>query len=693
MGLFENLPYTNFHRANLAWVLDTVKKLDKDFQDLDDYVKNYFENLDLSDDIEEILDIWYDDGRMATLMGLDFIRTYNTMTDMQHDTELQEGMVGMTKGFSSALDGLAGNYLVRAAGVGVTLDNGLIAVPISEDGSINLGLFGASGDITQLLAYCLGRYNRIHIPAGTYAISDRLTHSGDLVLTADKDALIVATITPSGSDAVAIRITDAQTVDISGGLWRYTTFNPSPISKALCHDYALIKAQRCVNVDIHDIACDMAVNGQMFAYDRCQSVSGHDADISFGSASGFIVQNGAKTAKFWNITASDFDNPYVSSGTPERWCYPISAGVYDLGAQIPMIESMTIENCTAKDCGWEAFDSHCARNFTIRNCSAYNCYRFFGAYQEGNFSSATHGGTLLIENCNFINDAAFTMGQLWAMNDSSGYHFDLIKMQNTQIVGKPSGFVKLTYSKVVFDSCIIDLLGATSGGGNYRNIYLTDSVVTFQNCTLRNFGRTSYGNIYAERCILNVSGCQYETDDGKSLLYAIGHDWATLVNWDRVGGCIYLSSGTPQMRGIVNTTDSDGMLVYGGSLLYGSGSAHILGNIYNVSANGLGAYGFGAFYKGTTAHTFTIPATYGEKVVDIGLAAFESAPIYCVTGLVFDGDENGTTVRNAVISKQFVWTQNGPAIRLVFAKAFTVTGDVVCTPVNANRETWVTPTP
>lgn len=34
-GLFENLPYTNYHSLNLDWLLKTVKKLDDLYEDLD----------------------------------------------------------------------------------------------------------------------------------------------------------------------------------------------------------------------------------------------------------------------------------------------------------------------------------------------------------------------------------------------------------------------------------------------------------------------------------------------------------------------------------------------------------------------------------------------------------------------------------------------------------------------------------
>lgn len=69
MGLFDNFPYTNFHELNLDWMLDELKKAiikfgkqyedveawrqqyAQDFQDLVDYVDNYFENLNVDEEV------------------------------------------------------------------------------------------------------------------------------------------------------------------------------------------------------------------------------------------------------------------------------------------------------------------------------------------------------------------------------------------------------------------------------------------------------------------------------------------------------------------------------------------------------------------------------------------------------------------------------------------------------------------
>ena len=82
MGLFENFPYSNFHRANLDWVLFTVKSLaaewvtvkeeftdiKADFEELETFVTNYFDNLDVSEEVRAIIDSMATDGSLRAIM-------------------------------------------------------------------------------------------------------------------------------------------------------------------------------------------------------------------------------------------------------------------------------------------------------------------------------------------------------------------------------------------------------------------------------------------------------------------------------------------------------------------------------------------------------------------------------------------------------------------------------------------------
>lgn len=81
---YNKYPYTDFHELNLDWVIERVKKLTEDWlatqqewndteeqwQQLHDYVMNYFDNLDVSQEINDKIDAMVSDGTF-----LDVIRS------------------------------------------------------------------------------------------------------------------------------------------------------------------------------------------------------------------------------------------------------------------------------------------------------------------------------------------------------------------------------------------------------------------------------------------------------------------------------------------------------------------------------------------------------------------------------------------------------------------------------------------
>lgn len=83
MGLFENFPYTNFHRMNLDWLLTEMKRLIEEwadmqqnfndletaFQDLKNYCENYFATLDLSQEVSDVLDRMLADGDLDPIIN------------------------------------------------------------------------------------------------------------------------------------------------------------------------------------------------------------------------------------------------------------------------------------------------------------------------------------------------------------------------------------------------------------------------------------------------------------------------------------------------------------------------------------------------------------------------------------------------------------------------------------------------
>lgn len=82
MGLFEHFPYTNFHELNLTWFLDTFRELlteweeqKVEFQSLKDaweamrtWITEYFDNLDVQEEINNKLDAMAADGSLQVIL-------------------------------------------------------------------------------------------------------------------------------------------------------------------------------------------------------------------------------------------------------------------------------------------------------------------------------------------------------------------------------------------------------------------------------------------------------------------------------------------------------------------------------------------------------------------------------------------------------------------------------------------------
>ena len=75
MGFFEQFPYTNFHTINLDWIiknvricLDKIDTLNSDIKSLETYVKDYFKNLNVQDEINNKLEEMAESGELANII-------------------------------------------------------------------------------------------------------------------------------------------------------------------------------------------------------------------------------------------------------------------------------------------------------------------------------------------------------------------------------------------------------------------------------------------------------------------------------------------------------------------------------------------------------------------------------------------------------------------------------------------------
>lgn len=100
--------------------------LENAFNDLKNYVDNYFDNLDVQDEINNKLEEMADNGELQAIIA-DYISanvawTFDTVADMKASTTLQSGSYAHTLGFRSINDGGGGFYKIDETGTANEMD-------------------------------------------------------------------------------------------------------------------------------------------------------------------------------------------------------------------------------------------------------------------------------------------------------------------------------------------------------------------------------------------------------------------------------------------------------------------------------------------------------------------------------------------------------------------------------------------
>ena len=166
-------------------VIGVANNLQDAFQQLHDYVANYFDNLDVQDEINNKLDAMVEDGTLqeiiTTYIQSNVAWTFDTVADMKLATNLVNGSFARTLGFYNVNDGGGATYKITDSGTANELDviavGDLYANVILEK-SMNLTQLGVNhtaADTTDAInnAISVCSQNKIHliIPAHTYNIT------------------------------------------------------------------------------------------------------------------------------------------------------------------------------------------------------------------------------------------------------------------------------------------------------------------------------------------------------------------------------------------------------------------------------------------------------------------------------------------------------------------------------------------
>lgn len=118
---------------------EAVKEVQELYEELKSYVDNYFDNLDVQEEIDNKLDEMAEGGQLADIiaqyLGLAGVLAYDTISDMASAVNIDEGSICRTLGQSTYNDGKGAFYKVRTITSGDTID-GVNIVALSASNTL-----------------------------------------------------------------------------------------------------------------------------------------------------------------------------------------------------------------------------------------------------------------------------------------------------------------------------------------------------------------------------------------------------------------------------------------------------------------------------------------------------------------------------------------------------------------------------
>ncbi len=142
MGIFRNFPYSNFHEMNLDEIIKIMRELQEEWNEtktewnsMKEFIENYFENLDVSEEISNKINSMIASGQFLNIIEPDIIST--TQQWLNDHISITEGSTVIDE--SLTINGAAADAAVTGAWVYTNRDFILTSMPISEN-FIDVGL-------------------------------------------------------------------------------------------------------------------------------------------------------------------------------------------------------------------------------------------------------------------------------------------------------------------------------------------------------------------------------------------------------------------------------------------------------------------------------------------------------------------------------------------------------------------------
>lgn len=188
-----------------------METLSQAFIDLQNYVNNYFNNLDVQEEINNKLNEMAESGELeqiiSTYLNTITFKVFNTVEELKA-SQLISGQYAETLGYYSRNDGGNAKYVIVDGTYDendveyIPLNNGKFAKLLTkyDNSTVNVKSFGAKGDgltddinaIQNCILYCADNNLICFIPSGTYLISHQIiTALSDVDTRASENFVII----------------------------------------------------------------------------------------------------------------------------------------------------------------------------------------------------------------------------------------------------------------------------------------------------------------------------------------------------------------------------------------------------------------------------------------------------------------------------------------------------------------------
>ena len=395
--------------ANENTVESNVQALYNAFVELNTYVSNYFDNLDVQDEINNKLDDMVEQGTLQEIISAYLnskaIFGFDTVADMKSAENLIDGSYAKTLGYYESNDGGSALYRIRERDFEDVIDNAklilmedetLVAEIINEN-IINIKQLGAKGDgetdDSGVFKIAFNSYSTIYIPDGNYLINDKVeTTTVHKVYGTGKTSKIIIlsdnTIDHQDTDSHGLRFKNIENLIIKD------LFFDEGLTELSRFSYNIV-FETCKNVNITNLEVQRNCGTGLFFWKYCENVNIENCYIHDTKADGIHIQRGSKNFKINNCTFKDTEDDAIGFVTQGGETYGKVKGLIVTNCIIESTNTVGSGVCISGS------DDVIVSNNIIKN-TAYGGIRIVSKLETGD-TTTFYPDNVLIQNNEIIN--------------------------------------------------------------------------------------------------------------------------------------------------------------------------------------------------------------------------------------------------------------------------------------------------